>query len=426
VNIEMTGAEDRQGPWKLAIAGTPGSGKTMFSSTAPEPLFVFFQQDPRIKSVADRSIPHVKIVNDFTSGSYAVDQLQALLMHLQLSDHQFQTLVVDTGDELFQQMKAGRTHQNGGEFGPGDWGWIADAYRELMLSIIDLSMHVIVTFHTKLAVDDDHSFRELMLQGQAKDEAAGWFDIVAALDTFEVTNDDGRSETKRALLTEQSRMYPWVKDHSGALPRRFELSPHITDDFSRVLEIVQSSGTGTSEHQVIAEVAPVAPPPPPVNREIPSPEELDARKHDAHEIPEEPPQEVAAPIDTQDTKAPDVSAEVTTPSGMSIDTDSLTQGEGTVPLESEPADSQQQAESVAPPSSHEAEPAGEDVSDEQAVAELQEQLGAEEAEEEENNPYVCKVCGIAVDDTDLHELTQIRYQEYLCLPHFKEKLNASK
>jgi hypothetical protein len=163
-----------------------------------------------------------------------------------------------------------------------------------------------------------------------------------------------------------------------------------------------------------------------VNQEIPSPEELDARKQGAHEIPEEPPQvEVVAPIDTQDTTAPDHDPALESQGGGDIDTDSLTTGEGTtVPSGSGPADSQQQVESAEPssPPDDAKTPVQDGVSDEQAVAELQEQLGAEE----ENNPYVCKVCGIAVDDTDLHELTQIRYQEYLCLPHFKEKLNASK
>jgi hypothetical protein len=83
-------------------------------------------------------------------------------------------------------------------------------------------------------------------------------------------------------------------------------------------------------------------------------------------------------------------------------------------------DSQDDVESaVAEKPTH---PAQEGVpTDEQAAAELQEQLGTEEVA---FNPYVCEVCGVEVNDTDLHELTQIRFQKYLCRTHFKEKLQS--
>ena len=427
MKIEMTGAEDREGPWKVSIAGAPGAGKTMMASTAPEPLFVFFQQEPRIKSIADRSVPHVKIVNDFTSGSYAAEQMQALIMHLSMGDHHFKTLVIDTGDEFFQQMKAGRTHMNGGEFNIGDWGWIADTYREIMLAIIDLPMHVIVNFHTKLTTDEDHSFREIMLQGQVKDEAAGWFDIVGALDTYEVLDESGAAETRRVFLTEQSRMYPWVKDHSGAMPRRFDLSPHITNDFLRLLELVSTSGSDVPEKQVLQELEPVPPPTPPVNQEIPSPEELDEKKAESHQVPEEPSQvEASAPIDTQDTQPPSDTSE--NDEGKDKPSDPIRDRKtGSASADAPPGtvDSQANVEPVEPTSSDESsednntiQPSG-PVSEAVAVAELQDQLGAEE---QEHVTPRCKVCDVEVTDTDLHELTTIRFQQYLCLPHFKEKL----
>jgi hypothetical protein len=427
MQIEMSGKEDREGPWKFAIAGQPGSGKTMLSSTAPDPLFVFFQEQPRIKSVADRSIQHVKIVNDFTSGAYALDQMHGLLMHLQLGDHDFKTLVIDTGDEFFQQLKAGRTYQNGGEFNIGDWSWIADAYREVMLALIDLPMHVIVTFHVKGTGDEDPA-KELMLQGAAKDEAAGWFDIVGALDTYEIVDEHGETVTKRVMLTSNSRVYPWVKDHSGALPRRWELSEHITNDIPKMLELT-SADLGTASREVVTVVDAPDAPPAAVNADIPSPEELDAKKAEAHETPEQEPvvEETAAPIDTPDTPAPQPIAEKGE-SNLTVEPEQAVPTEGpsepAKAAEPEQVGSQAQVESAAEPPNHiesESKPLHqiEDATDE-AVATVTEILGAEEVP----SGVVCEVCGEEVTDTDLQELTQIRFQKWLCRPHFKEMLTA--
>ena len=145
MQIEMTGKEDRLSPWKIMVGGFPGAGKTLFASTAPDPLFVFFRDNPRIKSIANRYIPHVKIVNDDEVS--VLEKLQMLAIHLSLANNEYKTLVIDTGDELQQAMKEARRMQNGGEFSISDWSWLADTYRELMASFIDLDMRVIVLFH---------------------------------------------------------------------------------------------------------------------------------------------------------------------------------------------------------------------------------------------------------------------------------------
>jgi hypothetical protein len=453
MKIEMSGKEDRQGPWKFAIAGAPGSGKTMLSSTAPDPLYAFFQQEPRIKSVADRAIQHVKLVNDFQNNTYAIDQMYALVMFLELGDHPFKTFVVDTGDEFFQQMKAGRTHQNGGEFNIGDWSWIGDNYREVMLGIIDLPMNIIVNFHVRSATDEEHTFKEFALQGAPRDEAAGWFDIVGALDTYTVVDDHGESITKRVLLTGQSRTYPWVKDHSGAIPARFEISPHFTDDIPRLLELAQSHD-GIAAREVVGEVPKMEAPVVETTSGVPSPEDLDAKKLEAHEVPTlggeqsdtdkhdpgytpaeplvspveqlatatldkvpepQPEVEAVAPIDTQDTQAPVVTT---------TNEDPLTDGSASVERVPASVDSQADVESAMPDAGSQP-PDEAPVSDEQALAAVTEELGAVEV-------FVCtyedpetgEKCGIDLsEDETLRDMTQIRFRQWLCRPHFKFKID---
>lgn len=451
MKVQMTGIEDRQGPWKVAIVGFPGVGKTLFASTASNPLFVFFQENPRLKSIADRAVPHLKLANDFSDGGAStLDKLQALVMHLQLSGMDesaaYQTLVIDTGDELYQSMKSARSYQNGGEFGPGDWNWIADAYREVMGTLIDLPMDVIVIYHVKSTMDEGVTSRELMLQGASKDEAAGWFDIVGALDTFEVTLDDGTSVTKRALMTHSSRTYPWVKDHSGAIPRRFELSEGIVDDFPRLMTLVKAVPEIAVAHEELEEIVVPEEEARQGTQVVPTPEELHAKK-DEQMVPattESPPP--AAPIPSQDseTNSPRVDEGLTSGDVQEDAPESREQGE-LANQKQEAVTSQEPVQQALPPEgdvqavteesipsqdsaeSGVTEPDSPTASQEQpespktldaAAALVTEELGGEEV----SQTFNCDQCGDPVEDKDLADLTQIRFRKYLCREHFKDAL----
>lgn len=399
MQIEMTGKEDRDTPWKLAIAGFPGAGKTLFASTAPDPLFVFFRSNPRIKSIADRHIPHVKVIND--DDATVLEKMQALAVHLQLTDD-YKTIVIDTGDELQQAMKEARRIQNGGEFGVADWGWLGDAYRELMTSYVDLPMRVIVLFHVKTSQEgeDGFMFRELLLQGSAKDEVAGWFDVVGALDTFEVVNDEGEHETHRALLTHSSRLYPWAKDHSGNLPRRWELSQNFIDDVTS-LEIVLNSTEISSKKAVLGNVEDGVLSEGDMNTsdvKAMSPEELEKLKSsDTPEI----------------NKALETVNEVI---GIEEEVD--------------PSDEQPEETTVEDPP----DPAPEEPEETPQMEEMQlpegedeEQPSPEEptttAPKEEPVVYKCDECGEEAPE-DVAKMSKIRYKKVLCRNHYLEQLRG--
>lgn len=253
MKVEMTGKEDRVGPWNVAIAGHPGVGKTLFASTSPEPLFLFFKDNPPLKSIANRHVPHIKITNDVDADGFlavsVMDKMRMLLMQVQLGEFNYDTIVFDTANEFYAQMKEARRLKNGGEFEIGDWGWIADTYREIMTAFIDLPVNIIALYHVKSAQDDEgRMYKELMLQGQSKDEAPSWFDVVGVLEAFEVLDDTGEY-TKRVLLTNGTRTYPWLKDHSGAMPQRFDISRDFVGDWDRMYEIFTAEDTEYKEDQ---------------------------------------------------------------------------------------------------------------------------------------------------------------------------------
>ena len=404
MKIEMTGLEDRQGPWKLAVCGYAGVGKTMLGSTARQPLFVFFGETPRLKSVALRGIPHVKLMNelglDGTLAASTQDQLQALVMYLQLEAHDYDTLVIDTGDELFQQMKQARTIKNGGEFKVGDWGWIGDTYREVITGLIDLPMNVIVNYHIKTSSDDDGSYKELSLQGAAKDDAPTWFDIVGVIDTYVVTNEDGDDVMKRALMLQSGR-YPWVKDHSGVLGSRFEISDDFIGDIPRLLELVNADPGVEIAHEVIEEIVKRETPVPEIHQGgIPSPDDLHAKKEervpDETAVPEEVSAQDEAPIPPQEDEPV----------------------EDVTDVEEQPAEQGDQAELQ----DRELRMADAVPNVDEAIENVKEEF----PEAEEVNVFKCDVCDENVDDADLRDLSQIRFRKYLCRPHFREALAKKK
>ena len=373
---------------------------------------MFFGENPRLKSIALRGIAHVKLSNelglDGKLESTAQDQLQALVMYLQLEENDYNTFILDTGDELFFQMKQARTIKNGGEFKVGDWGWIGDAYREVIMGVIDLPMNVIVNYHIKTSSDEEGMIRELSLQGAAKDDAPTWFDIVGVIDTYQVTNEDGDDVMKRAL-TLQSPRYPWVKDHSGVLGNRFDISDDFIGDFPRLIELVSAEEGAAIAHEVLEEVVKEETPVPTIRQEVPSPDDLHAKKE------ERTPDETAVPEEALEAEAPIPPREEAvvvpeeTPVGVSVSAVESHDGDLAEPDQEDPvAEAQEQTEQ------------GEEL--DEAVEIVKEVF----PEAEEVNVFVCAVCGEAVDDADLRDLSQIRFRKYLCRPHFREALSKKK
>lgn len=403
MKIEMTGKEDRLDPWKYAVGGFPGSGKTLLASTAPNPLFVFFRENPRIKSIADRYVAHVKVLND--ERTTVLDKMQVLIAHLAI-ETDYETLVIDTGDELQVAMKEARRIHNGGEFGVADWGWLGDAYRELLGSLLDLPMRVIVLFHVKTSQDtDEGSFRELLLQGSVKDEAAGWFDIVGALDTFEVANDEGNIETRRVLLTHSSRLYPWLKDHSGNMPVRYELTSGFVGDIRAIEEVLNSTEI-TTERTVIGELG----------------DEKTRREMDPGEVIVGS-GTVVTPAQLEAAKSAD-----TPEINKAIDTVAAEMGIAEISDPVDPSDedstaSELSSESAKPEPEIEQPKLPEAEVSEPVVSEPISPVVSEPASDEVPEPEVCEVCGKEAP-ADVITVSKIRFKKVLCREHFREKLKA--
>ena len=462
----MTGAQDYQRTIKAAIAGYPGAGKTLFASTAPQVFYVFFRDQPRIMSIADRYMPHTKVVNKYDSEGRLErpvwDTLAEVIEYLRSGKGDYKSVCIDTGDELFQAMKEGRKAANRGKFAIQDWGWLGDMYREVINGIIDLPMHVLVNFHLKSTQEgeDGEIIREIALQGQAKDEVAGWFDLVGVIDSWE---EDAENEkvVHRGILTHTTPKYPFVKDHSGKLPKVFELSPNFVGDFGRLHDLIYSE-VPAAEHETL-EVVEVeksqAQTKPKTSAEtgVPTPQDVAKKKGVAKD---------EADQGTEGDVAPDQDESADSTGGTDQGEDSAPQGE----TQDEPAAASEAAatEEVAE-TPHEEEPTpeasgssaepedgdtggsdtdstatdGGGVTADEATELLEKELGATVVEatceveedgercgrplvkkktDQMGEPVVDKETGeiIMVADKDLMDLTKIRFRKYMCREHFQQ------
>jgi len=453
-SIEMTGAQDYQRTIKMGLGGYPGTGKTLFASTAPQVFFVFFRDQPRIMSIADRYMPHTKVTNKLDdNGRLLTPVWDTLLEVVEYLDSErgkeYQSVVIDTGDELFQALKEGKKAQNRGKFAIQDWGWLGDTYREMINRIIDLPKHVIVTYHIKATQegDDGEILREIALQGQAKDEVAGWFDIMGVLDSWEEDTQDGKV-LHRGMLTHTTPRYQFVKDHSGKLPKVFELSENFVGDFERLHNLIYKD-LPASEHEVleVITVEKTAPTPetPKTSAEtgVPTPEDVAAKKEAKKGAKKK---DVAA----DESKEPDVESASSAAEGQET-AEPVPEPAGPADAEPDstdtPGDEADQettpeAESKDAEADNESGSADGDVTTEEATQAVEEQLGGEvilatcefEVDGEPCGKELVKrkvdALGnpmgdengepIMVPDTDLMDLTKIRFRKHMCREHFTQ------
>lgn len=240
LQIQVTGDSEYGRYIKLLLAGQPGSGKTLLSSTAPHPFYA--DVEGRLMSVASRHVPFTRI-----RSSQDLLQLKELLeqpadVRERLLGHKVETVIIDTVDELARIIVRERLKaQKKDQLAPADWGWFGDQLREILRAFRSLDMHVIFACHTK-AKEDSETGRQIYvpsIQGAVGGEIAEYVDLALVLKARQVTQVVGNESKKtlvRYIQTTPDTNYEWIKDHSGKLPPEFPVN--FTDDFQRIYDLV--------------------------------------------------------------------------------------------------------------------------------------------------------------------------------------------
>lgn len=236
LEIFTTGAED-YGTWmKALIAGNPGAGKTLISSTFPNAFYA--SAEGGLMSVARRRVRGVEITQTEQLKEVARRLRQPPEVRADLLSGPVDTLVVDTIDEIQRLFIKERLAAKRIEtMDMQSWGWLGDQMRAVLTGLRNLEMNVVFTCHLKETRDDSTGqvFYNPALQGAVGGEIAQYMDLALLLQAesaSRVVNNETERYTRRFLQTFKDPQHDWIKDRSGQLPPMIEVN--FEDDYERM------------------------------------------------------------------------------------------------------------------------------------------------------------------------------------------------
>lgn len=244
LNIQRTGSEDYGRHIKALICGYAGSGKTLISSTFPNPFFV--SAEGGLMSLAERDIPYVKVPEPGTKIS---DTLLTLKMRLEQSPDvrakQFgfpvDTVIIDTIDEISRLLlREKMTAEKHDSAELKDYGWLKEQMGGFVTGLRNLDINVVFTCHLKTyEITDGLTGLIPAIEGGFSQRMAEYVDLAVILKSNLVTKVVGHDSVR--VIERYMQCFPdpkteWVKDRSNKLPQ--ELPVNFVDDYDRIAKLI--------------------------------------------------------------------------------------------------------------------------------------------------------------------------------------------
>lgn len=256
LKVKRTGAAEYGQYIKALICGNPGAGKTLISSTFPDPLYA--SAEGGLMSLAQRNIPYVDVKD--STDLLAVKAMCEQPEHVrrEILGFDVNTVVIDTIDEIQKILIRERlkeTKKDSMEL--RDWGWLGEQMQVIISGFRNLDMNVVMTCHLRESQDSEAGtvWFEPGLQGAIGKQIAAYFDLALLLDVRTVTTvKDGKSHKSqvRYLVSSPDSKHSWIKDRSGQLT-----TEHVVDfetDYKRIAEKIYGHITlPESVEQVVEE-----------------------------------------------------------------------------------------------------------------------------------------------------------------------------
>jgi hypothetical protein len=240
IKVQRTGASDYGRFIKALICGSPGAGKTLISSTFPNPMYA--SAEGGLMSIADRNIPYVKVESshDLLAVKHAVDQVPAV--REQLLGFPVDTVVIDTIDEVQRILIRERLEETKKDsMSLPDWGWLGEQMQAIIRGFRNLDLNVVFTCHMKEVQDNDSGrvWFEPGLQGAISKQISAYVDLALLLRSqtrTKVIDNTATQVQERMLVTRPDVAHEWVKDRSGKLPTEIEVN--FLDDYDRLADLI--------------------------------------------------------------------------------------------------------------------------------------------------------------------------------------------
>lgn len=243
IETKITGIAEYGQFMKLLLCGDPGSGKTLMSSTFPNPYYI--SAEGGTMSIARRFLPYHEL-----KSTDEIKEILGLLRQdpkiraglLGAPGDAIDTIVIDTIDEvqkLFMRERVAVTKKEA--FILQDYGWLAEKMEGMIRAFRNLPMNVVFTCHLKVDSDEEAGTSSYLpgLVGRTAAYLPGAVDLgFALLNRTESKVVDGKSEKRivRYAQTFRDNKYPWVKDRSGRMPAEFPIN--FDDDYSRMFDVI--------------------------------------------------------------------------------------------------------------------------------------------------------------------------------------------
>lgn len=240
IDVFTTGSEDYGVHMKVLVCGHAGAGKTLFSSTFPNPFYA--SAEGGMMSLARRRIrgTEIRTSNDLRELKQVLDQPAEV--RTELLKGPVDTVVIDTIDEIQRILHKERLASKRIEsLDQASWGWLGEQMRTIIRTFRNLEMNVVFTCHLKETTDQSTGqvFFKPALQGAIGDEISQYMDLALLLRTELATRVVGNTTEryeKRFLQTYKDPQHDWIKDRSGQLPP--EVTVNFSDDFERMHDAV--------------------------------------------------------------------------------------------------------------------------------------------------------------------------------------------
>lgn len=256
MKVHKTGSSEYGQYVRMLVAGQPGSGKTRFAATAPNPVFANARGG--LMSIAEKGVRYINITSE-------AEMLQMKLMldgfGMDVEQHfhgPVETLVIDTLDEFQRILLSERlTSMKRSETTAADWGWLSQRMHTIVEGLCKLPMHIIFVTHLKEITDGatGQLWYKPSLQGSFCDQVSQYVDLSLLVQAQhfssggpqlieELGRDPYLSEDEavhidyRFLRTYPSSMFEWIKDFSGALPPEMQLN--FNDDFGIIQQHIDA------------------------------------------------------------------------------------------------------------------------------------------------------------------------------------------
>jgi len=207
---------------KILVYGKSGVGKTVFSSTAPKPLFI--NADRSLLSVADKKVDAIDL-NNFLG-------MNEIFWYLQSGKHPYKTVVLDgfgeiqkkSMDTILRNVVKAKPSRDPDIPSKNDWGKNTEQLRKVVRAFRDLPMHVIFTCLERVEKDENDIIESVSpaVTPRLGDDLESSVDIIGYLFVQSVSkgSTEKGSETEkkvvRRLLVQPFGKF-LAKDRSGTL-----------------------------------------------------------------------------------------------------------------------------------------------------------------------------------------------------------------